>query len=313
MINRVELKTLAKEQIRGNIGILILIVILLNLLVALGMIGVIIGAFLIAPAFSISHARIYLNLTNGRRPEVKEIFSGFDIFGKALWLEIITGFFTFLWFIIPVAGLVLGFIKTISYCMGLYILAENPQMTAREALNESKRIMDGHKMDWFVLKLSFIPWGLLCIVTLGLANIYAYPYQCATETNFYNTIKGAGAQSTGNYGGAPSYDGANVPAIVGTSGSYSGVEFPVPFGEEIILGRDAALAHIVITQDSEKVSRQHCSVSFDLNTQMYTVIDFSSNGTYQNDGTKLAANVPVRLPRGSVIYLAKPTNSFMLS
>jgi uncharacterized membrane protein len=73
--------------------------------------------------------------------------------------------------------------------MSFYILAENPGMTAREALNESKRIMHGHKADYFVLSLSFIGWILLVSVTFGIAAIYVGPYVAATTANFYNAIK----------------------------------------------------------------------------------------------------------------------------
>ena len=73
--------------------------------------------------------------------------------------------------------------------MAFYILAENPDMTAREALNESKLIMNGHKLDFFVLQLSFILWALLTAVTFGIASIYVMPYQQLTFTNFYHNIK----------------------------------------------------------------------------------------------------------------------------
>ena len=76
-----------------------------------------------------------------------------------------------------------------AYSMSWFVLAENPNMTAREAIRESKEIMNGHKMDFFVLSLSFIPWILLVYVTLGIASIYVMPYMQLTITNFYHNIK----------------------------------------------------------------------------------------------------------------------------
>ena len=73
--------------------------------------------------------------------------------------------------------------------MAPYILAENPTMKAREALNESKLIMKGQKMRLFVLYLSFILWSLLGMVTCCIAYIYVGPYIQATITNFYHDIK----------------------------------------------------------------------------------------------------------------------------
>lgn len=117
---------------------------------------------------------------------VGDAFKGFNITGKAVWLYILTILFTFLWsllFIIP------GIIKAFSYSMSQYILADNPKLTAMEALSESKQIMDGRKLDLFILVLSFVLWYLLCLITGGIAYIYVKPYFEATITNFYNEIK----------------------------------------------------------------------------------------------------------------------------
>lgn len=182
MFTRSEIKQMAKQQISGNIGILFLC----SLVIFLIMIPGSIVGFFIVPSFTVSVLMIYLNLAKGTRPEVGDIFKGFEVFGKALWLNIIMNFFITLWsllFLIP------GIIKSISYSMSFYILADNPTMTAREALNESKRIMHGHKWEYFVLGLSFIGWILLTCITFGLAGIYAMPYMNATYINFYNKIK----------------------------------------------------------------------------------------------------------------------------
>ena len=179
-MTRAEMKAAAKQQIKGNIGILFVIALLVSLITGTG-----IGAIL-APAFSLALCMIYLNLTRGQKASVGDMFSGIQYLGKAWWLNILIAFFTMLWswlFVIP------GIIKGLSYSMATYILADNPELTAREALNESKRIMHGHKMDLFVLQLSFIGWHLLGALTFGLAYIYVVPYMSATTANFYNAIK----------------------------------------------------------------------------------------------------------------------------
>ena len=75
--------------------------------------------------------------------------------------------------------------------MSMYILAENPGMSAMDAIEKSMIMMHGHKMDFFVLGLSFIGWYLLCSVTFGIAGIWVIPYASTTIANFYNKIKGA--------------------------------------------------------------------------------------------------------------------------
>lgn len=51
------------------------------------------------------------------------------------------------------------------------------------------QMTNGHKMDLFVLELSFIGWGLLCVITLGIAGIWVMPYMSATYVNAYYSLK----------------------------------------------------------------------------------------------------------------------------
>lgn len=190
-MTRAELKTAAKEQIKGKIGILfVMFLIMFAIFVVCAFIPFIgrVASFIIAPAFSLSICMVYLMLTKKEEISVGDIFKGFNKTGRALWLEILVKIFTFLWallFIIP------GIIKQYAYSMSFYILADNPELTAREALSKSKEMMNGHKWDLFVLQLSFFWWYLLVGITLGIASIYVTPYISATTANFYNSIKEA--------------------------------------------------------------------------------------------------------------------------
>ena len=194
MKTRAELKEMAKQQIKGTIGMLFVITLI---------IGAISGAaaaipplalavsIIVTPAFSISIIRVYQELVrSGKKPEAKDAFAGFDDFWTGFKALFLVGLFTFLWsllFIIP------GIIKSFSYSQTMMIVAENKGIGAREAINRSKAMMDGRKMDYFVLGLSFIGWGLLCCITLGIAYIWVGPYMQATMVNFYNDIKPAEA------------------------------------------------------------------------------------------------------------------------
>ncbi len=188
-MTRVELKNVAKEQIKGKIGIIfIMLLIVLAIGFACAFIPIVggIASFIITPAFGLSFCLIYLKLTKKEDIAVDDIFAGFYKTGKALWLKIIISFFTFLWSLLLVIP---GIIKQFSYSMAFYVLADNPELTAREALAKSKEIMNGHKFDLFVLQLSFIGWYLLVGITFGIAGIYVIPYVNATTANFYNSIK----------------------------------------------------------------------------------------------------------------------------
>lgn len=188
-MNRAELKAAAKAQIKGNIGMLfVCFLIVLGISLACAFIPVAggIASFLVSPPLSVGMCLIYLGLTEGKKAEVGTMFQGFQVFGKSIWLSVLVAVFTFLWallFYIP------GIIKALSYSMSYYVLADNPEMTAREALRESKEIMKGHKWELFVLELSFILWMILGLFTLGIAYIYVIPYMSATVANFYQKIK----------------------------------------------------------------------------------------------------------------------------
>ena len=188
-MTRAELKENAKSQIKGKLGILFIITVIVVGITCLCAFIPVIGSvaeFCLASAFGISIVMIYLKLTRNEDVEVGEVFEGFHIMGKAIWLQILTSIFTFLWSLLLVVP---GIIRAYAYSMAPYILAENPDMAANDAIKESMRIMDGHKMDLFVLQLSFIGWMILTSLTFGILGIYTVPYMNATFANFYNSIK----------------------------------------------------------------------------------------------------------------------------
>lgn len=193
-MNYQELKEKAKEQIKGKIGILFGITLIIGVISGVAslvsnfipVVGSLIPAVIITPAFTLSTIRVYQSVCAGGTPEAKDAFSGFDDFWSAFKVNFLVGLFTFLWsllFVIP------GIIKSISYSMSMYILAENKGKSAMECINESKQMTDGHKMELFVLGLSFIGWALLGMLTCGILYIWLVPYVNATYMNAYNSLK----------------------------------------------------------------------------------------------------------------------------
>ena len=86
-------------------------------------------------------------------------------------------------FIIP------GIIFSYKWYFTGYIMAENPELTFEQAMNLSKKMTNNHKGELFVMDLSFIPWYLLMIPTLGLASIYVTPYVSTTHALYYENFK----------------------------------------------------------------------------------------------------------------------------
>ena len=71
-----------------------------------------------------------------------------------------------------------------------YILAENPELSASEAISRSKQMMDGNKWRLFCLQFSFIGWSILCAFTLGIGNLWLTPYKQAARAAFYREVSG---------------------------------------------------------------------------------------------------------------------------
>lgn len=95
--------------------------------------------------------------------------------------------FTTLWSLLLVVP---GIVKHYEYLMVPYIIAENPAMDYKEAFQISKQMMDGGKMEAFIMDLSFLGWYLLSAVTCGLLAIfYVNPYVQASFAEMYTFNK----------------------------------------------------------------------------------------------------------------------------
>ena len=174
-------------------------------------------AIVIGGAGKLGYAIFNLKLVDNKEAEFKDLFSQFHRLGDGFCMNFLVGLYTLLWtllFVIP------GIIKTYSYAMTPYILAENPGMTATEAITESRRVMDGNKWRLFCLSFSFIGWALLCAapaligigiltgialrtqniltllwiiplsIPLSAGALFLNPYQEAAWAAFYRDISG---------------------------------------------------------------------------------------------------------------------------
>lgn len=135
--------------------------------------------------------KYFIEFSKQLSPDVEVLFDGYkESFLSSILLSLLTGLLIFLWmllFIIP------GIIKAYAYAMAPYILAENPTISITEALDESQEMMKGHKMDLFILGLSFIGWVLLGLITFGIAFIWVIPYINAAQAEFYLEVSGGNA------------------------------------------------------------------------------------------------------------------------
>ncbi|MEE3429016.1 MAG: DUF4234 domain-containing protein [Ruminococcus sp.] len=94
------------------------------------------------------------------------------------------------------------------------------------------------------------------------------------------------------------------------SGSLQGAVFELGDGDEIIIGTNPNLCNIVVEDTAGIVSERHCAVSYNARSNNYTVIDFSSNGTFLGTGEQLINNAPKVIPYGELIIIGDAQNAF---
>lgn len=219
-IERVNIKSRSKEQLKGRWGLIIGTLLLGTILMNLGntiyssilynrlanansineifevsntlsksgynVISVL-WSLLLSGVFQFGINRFLLNFTdNTRDPKIQDLFSGFNVIFKTIGITVLQGLIITLGFILLIIP---GIIFSFMYSQTFYILAEDNSKSVMECLKESRNMMKGHKFEMFILMLSFIGWILLSVVTLGIALLWVKPYMSTTYCNYYNELR----------------------------------------------------------------------------------------------------------------------------
>ena len=141
--------------------------------------------FIIGGTVQLGYTQYLLKQHNHAHFDTHDLFSQFGRFKDGFLQGFLRALYTVLWtllFVIP------GIVKAYAYAMTPFIMAENPEMTAKEAINASKELMDGHKGELFVLDLTFLGWDLLASLTLNIGCIFLNPYKNAAYAAFYKNL-----------------------------------------------------------------------------------------------------------------------------
>ena len=200
IINRAELKSHAKNQLRGKWGLAIggiivtfLIQFVVNLLsrftednIALLIVFTLVSV-IISTVMSIGMCRFSLNYAyEDKEPELKDIFSGFPVILKAIGLCILLTLIVFVGVILLIIpGIIFSFMFSQSY----YILADDNSKSIVQCLKESAAMMKGYKFEYFVLGLSFLGWFILGMIPFGIGLLWVIPYMNVTIASFYLKVK----------------------------------------------------------------------------------------------------------------------------
>ena len=144
-----------------------------------------IAGFILSISFSIAINNVFIYAYLGKGYEISHLTKGYDKgIANRIALSALKNIFIVLWsllFIIP------GIVKSYSYMLANFISRENPEKSATECLDESRKLMDGHKMDMFLFDLSFFGWWILTILTCGILSFYVVPYYYQARIVYIDT------------------------------------------------------------------------------------------------------------------------------
>lgn len=196
MWTRSELKEKAKTIVHGNywtiVGILVLFSVIESVFTAFSAIPIVGSVLAVAVSIfatlpiTVSEVRFALNNRNGSG-SINDITYAFkNSYMNQVCVMFMMSLFVCLWTLLLVIP---GIIKQYEYRMVPYIIAENPEMGYKDALAKSKQMMDGQKMNAFLLDLSFIGWWLLSGITFGIVAIFwVIPYTTQTNAELYAAL-----------------------------------------------------------------------------------------------------------------------------
>ena len=154
-----------------------------SIVLVMALVGMVLQ-YLVENVLIVGGSRFFV-LNQTERPGVGTMLDPFRSghYGNVVLTMFLRDLYVFLWSLLLVVP---GIVKSYEYKMVPYILAENPGMDRKEAFQISKRMMDGQKMETFILDLSFLGWDILTVITCGMVGIfYASPYKQATFAELY--------------------------------------------------------------------------------------------------------------------------------
>lgn len=132
-----------------------------------------------------------VSLLRNHREESVDLENLFDGFRGGRYTRVfcalfLVNLFTFLWTLLLIIP---GIMKAFSYALTPYILLDEPELTAKQAISRSCEIMQGRRWKLFCLYFSFIGWGILCLLTFGIGFLWLVPYMNASVAAFYEDAR----------------------------------------------------------------------------------------------------------------------------
>ena len=162
--------------IAGSLGIIMIVAIVM------AVIYFVLGSFV-----GVGYAKFNLNLVDRKAAAFENLFEYFSYWKTTAASRLLRTIYVLLWSLLL---FIPGIIASLSYAMTDYILAENPELTATEAIEQSKAMMYGNRFRFFCLQFSFIGWDILATLAFGIGHLWLTPYKQAAYAAFYRDVSG---------------------------------------------------------------------------------------------------------------------------
>lgn len=167
---------------------------LFALFFGLSILWMLVSIFVVSP-LSLGYTESFLKISDGGDTHCKNLFSKFILIFKSTGMMIIMAIKITLWSLLLIVP---GIIAGLNYSMAPFIMIEDGNVGANEAIEISKKMMKGYKGKLFLLELSFIGWGILSVLSLGIGFIWLTPYIMTAESRFYRTVSSAYLENRDN-------------------------------------------------------------------------------------------------------------------
>lgn len=187
LYDRKVLKKAAKNDLKGKYWMSVLVCLIFEVILYCCGYVHFCASLLVAGSLGYGFAYYFTDILRHGEAKIENLFIGFKKYVETLVIGLLKMLFVILWsllFVIP------GIIKYISYSMAFYIKRDNPEMTAKECLDASVRLTDGHKGKIFMLALSFFGWYILAGFAVGFifafTQVFAGLYFYYAEVALYS-------------------------------------------------------------------------------------------------------------------------------
>ena len=166
----------AREALKGKWGLAVVGNLIYLALMSVGQFIPLVGHFsslIVGGPLLLGVTYFFLALSRRQEAAFSQIFDGLQRFVDALITYLLMALFIFLWSLLLIIP---GIMAALSYALTFFLVAENPELKGKEALQRSKTLMNGNRWKLFCLFLRFFGWFLLGALTMGIGFLWIMPY-----------------------------------------------------------------------------------------------------------------------------------------